>query len=98
MRALGADQLSRLLVAHSDGGWGFQAALTSTGRQFTSAEQLGPFLRKMGNNGYWNQVDVWFARDGETLTRSRLLMCLRQQATSRARAMCKRAGGMQEWR
>lgn len=33
----------------------------------------------MGSNGYWNQADVWFARDAATLRRARRLICLRQQ-------------------
>ena len=55
IRSNGADLLSRLLVDRQSGGWGFQAALTSTGKHMTTADQLHRFLLRMGNNGYWHQ-------------------------------------------
>ena len=88
IRAAGADQVSRLLMDRDSGGWGFQAALTSNGRHMTSADQMHDFIRRMGNNGYWNQVDIWFARE-PIGTRARRLLCIRRQASLRARTACK---------
>ena len=88
VRASGAAQLSSLLDTPGNGGWGFTAVLTSEARMFTSAARLREYLMRMGNNGYWNQVDMWFTRDAATLRRSRHPICLRQHSTARARVVC----------
>ena len=88
IRAAGADQVSRLLMDRDSGGWGFQAALTSNGRHMTSADQMHDFIRRMGNNGYWNQVDIWFAREPIS-ARARRLLCIRRQTSVRAHNVCK---------
>ena len=89
VRSSGARQLSRLLAPAGDaGGWGFSAALTSSGKAFTSAERFEEFLVRMGGNGYWDQIDVWLARDADVLRRSRRLVCLRQQDPTRAQKAC----------
>ena len=89
VRVAGADQLSRLLVSKADGGWGFSAALTSESQSFTTADGLREYLMRMGNNGYWNQVDLWVTRDATLLRRAVLPICLQQQSTQRARLKCK---------
>jgi hypothetical protein len=92
MRANGAEQLSRLLRSKEKGGAGFTAALTSNARLFTSSERLHDFLVGMGSNGYWNQADVWFARDAHGMRSARTTICLRQQSTERAKSMCYHSG------
>ena len=88
LRFDGSSQLARLLMGVADGGWGFRSALTSTARLFTTSDRLHEFLVSMGSNGYWHQADVWFTRDAATARAARHLICIRQQASERARAMC----------
>lgn len=89
VRDQGSQLLSRLLETRDEGGWGFSAALSSSGKHFVKPEQLANFLRRMGNNGYWHQVDMWFTRDARTMARARQLICLRQHASQRVKAMCR---------
>ena len=91
IRSVGAQQVSRLLAATSgddEPGFGFAAALTSTGRHFTRSDRLHEFLMRMGGNGYWNQVDVWFSRDAASVKAAKKLICLRSQSAVRAKAAC----------
>ena len=80
--------MQRLLRSRADGGGGFTAALTSSGKYFASAERFHEFIVRMGGNGYWNQVDVWFTRDADVMRASRRPICLQQQSTERARKSC----------
>jgi hypothetical protein len=79
VRERGAEQIARLLRPPRLGGAGFAAALTSTGKILHRPERLHAFLLSMGSNGYWNQEDMWFARDADTIHRARQLICLRQR-------------------
>ena len=85
LRLRGAEQLARFLTSRASGGWGFEAALTSTGRFFASAERLREYVLSMGNNGYWHQADIWFARDGALMRSACRLICLQQQSADRAK-------------
>ena len=66
IRQAGATQLSRLLRPLAKGGGGFALALASNGKLFAREERLHEFLLRMGSNGYWDQLDMWFARNGTT--------------------------------
>ena len=68
--------------------WHILLALTSTGRHFTRSDRLHEFLMRMGGNGYWNQVDVWFSRDAASVKAAKKLICLRSQSAVRAKAAC----------
>ena len=88
LRANGAHQLSQLLLSRDKGGFGFQAALTSNSRLFSTPEHIYDFILHMGGNGYWNQADIWFSRDLAAVRAARYEICLRQQAEERARDAC----------
>ena len=86
----GAGLLARLLTPLSSGGAGFAAALTSTNKLLLDAAQLRAYVLQMGGNGYWNQEDVWFARDATSLQRARRLICLRRR-THRSEAVARKS-------
>ena len=46
---------------------------------FFEPKALEAYLVGMGDNGYWNQVDIWFARNISALLQARPLICLRQR-------------------
>ena len=52
---------------------------------FASAERLREYVLSMGNNGYWHQADIWFARDGALMRSACRLICLQQQSADRAK-------------
>ena len=92
VRNNGASTVARLLRPAAEGGGGFRAALTSAGRLFTSADKMHAYVVNMGGNGYWNQEDMWFAKDLSDIRRARRLICLRRQShqsESTARRQCE---------
>ena len=92
IRRRGAEQFSRLLAPVDEGGAGFAAVLTSGGLLFERRRHLRDHLVRMGGNGYWNQEDMWFARDGGPLRRAQQLLCLRQRAYKTRRAAAAACG------
>ena len=92
IRQAGATQLSRLLRPLAKGGGGFALALASNGKLFAREERLHEFLLRMGSNGYWDQLDMWFARNGTTVRRARRLICLRRQTHKSQRAALQLCG------
>ena len=90
IRSVGAQQVSRLLATSGDDepGFGFGGGLDVDGSPLYALDRLHEFLMRMGGNGYWNQVDVWFSRDAASVKAAKKLICLRSQSAVRAKAAC----------
>ena len=69
----GAQLYASLLEVH-----GFPLARVSTGRLLESGEQVRSYIQNAPRDGYWGQVDIWFARDAALLRRASPLMRARK--------------------
>ena len=93
-RQAGAAQLASLLTPEADGGYGFEAALASTGVAMRTPAQLRALLLSSPENGYWGQADVWFARDVRRLEAARgALLPPRRARAAQRRKRGERGGG-----
>ena len=69
----GAELYASLLEQH-----GFTMARVSTARLIESGAQMRAYIKAFPKDGYWGQVDMWFARDASLLKRASPLMRARK--------------------
>ena len=69
----GAELYAALLERH-----GFPVARVSTGRLIETGAQMRAYILAFPRDGYWGQVDMWFARDAALLRRASPLMRARK--------------------
>ena len=57
---------------------GFALARVSTGKLVETGTQMRAYIKAFPSDGYWGQVDMWFARDAALLRRASPLMRARK--------------------